>query len=171
MGLHVRRALVFAFAWLALGATVAWAQTGAIVGRVTSESGMAPIASALVEAQTADGRTAGTAITDGDGRYRMIGVPAGTYTVLFSAVGHTDRRVQNVIVAAGETAIADASLAVQAFDLDPVQVTASRGTIQKAVDAPAHVEVRGEQDRKSTRLNSSHVRISYAVFCLKKKKK
>src|SRR5690554_7774713 len=40
-------------------------------------------------------------------------------------------------------------------------------------------EVRGEgvvgeqpliQDRKSTRLNSSHVRISYAVFCLKKKK-
>src|SRR5690554_7589070 len=27
------------------------------------------------------------------------------------------------------------------------------------------------QDRKSTRLNSSHVRISYAVFCLKKKKR
>src|SRR5204863_3375659 len=27
------------------------------------------------------------------------------------------------------------------------------------------------QDRKSTRLNSSHVEISYAVFCLKKKKK
>src|SRR5690554_7086815 len=30
-----------------------------------------------------------------------------------------------------------------------------------------HIEV--EEDRKSTRLNSSHVRISYAVFCLKKK--
>src|SRR5690554_7431587 len=28
-----------------------------------------------------------------------------------------------------------------------------------------------EGDRKSTRLNSSHVRISYAVFCLKKKKR
>src|SRR5690554_7420207 len=28
----------------------------------------------------------------------------------------------------------------------------------------------GVGDRKSTRLNSSHVRISYAVFCLKKKK-
>src|SRR3989442_14928092 len=27
------------------------------------------------------------------------------------------------------------------------------------------------RDRKSTRLNSSHVRISYAVFCLKKKKR
>src|SRR6266540_3724413 len=28
-----------------------------------------------------------------------------------------------------------------------------------------------QQDRKSTRLNSSHITISYAVFCLKKKKK
>src|SRR5699024_12076267 len=28
----------------------------------------------------------------------------------------------------------------------------------------------GDRDRKSTRLNSSHVSISYAVFCLKKKK-
>src|SRR5690625_752027 len=32
-----------------------------------------------------------------------------------------------------------------------------------------HAEA-GDQDRKSTRLNSSHVAISYAVFCLKKKK-
>src|SRR5437773_5859887 len=30
---------------------------------------------------------------------------------------------------------------------------------------------RGRLDRKSTRLNSSHITISYAVFCLKKKKK
>src|SRR5699024_12620342 len=54
-----------------------------------------------------------------------------------------------------------------------------------AVDAGAHVSwfsleslgalfhrhrgTRGRTDRKSTRLNSSHVSISYAVFCLKKK--
>src|SRR5690606_41559703 len=30
---------------------------------------------------------------------------------------------------------------------------------------------RADEDRKSTRLNSSHVKISYAVFCLKKKNK
>src|SRR5256885_9502591 len=35
----------------------------------------------------------------------------------------------------------------------------------------AAVDVRLLQDRKSTRLNSSHLVISYAVFCLKKKKK
>src|SRR5690606_12033327 len=32
-------------------------------------------------------------------------------------------------------------------------------------------KVDDDTDRKSTRLNSSHVKISYAVFCLKKKKK
>src|SRR5690606_41418048 len=34
-----------------------------------------------------------------------------------------------------------------------------------------HPQGHVEADRKSTRLNSSHVKISYAVFCLKKKKK
>src|SRR3712207_8962942 len=33
------------------------------------------------------------------------------------------------------------------------------------------VALQQPQDRKSTRLNSSHANISYAVFCLKKKKK
>src|SRR5258705_4137281 len=34
----------------------------------------------------------------------------------------------------------------------------------------AQVVTKSERDRKSTRLNSSHLGISYAVFCLKKKK-
>src|SRR3712207_6938666 len=35
-------------------------------------------------------------------------------------------------------------------------------------ELPVHQQ--GDKDRKSTRLNSSHANISYAVFCLKKKK-
>src|SRR5690349_23036135 len=45
---------------------------------------------------------------------------------------------------------------------------------QACVDARVVGRVLGQLvggDRKSTRLNSSHVEISYAVFCLKKKKK
>src|SRR5207253_6911895 len=39
---------------------------------------------------------------------------------------------------------------------------------QRGLKVPSDVALLG--DRKSTRLNSSHVAISYAVFCLKKKK-
>src|SRR5215813_15254911 len=40
----------------------------------------------------------------------------------------------------------------------------------RAHGAPLRTADHLRADRKSTRLNSSHVRISYAVFCLKKKK-
>src|SRR6266498_4027480 len=45
---------------------------------------------------------------------------------------------------------------------DPVELLQRGSPVHRDVGA-------GSRDRKSTRLNSSHVRISYAVFCLKKK--
>src|SRR5690606_41716731 len=50
------------------------------------------------------------------------------------------------------------------IDLQPPDVV-----LVKAVSS-SELEVVFSEDRKSTRLNSSHVKISYAVFCLKKKK-
>src|SRR5947209_19907387 len=47
------------------------------------------------------------------------------------------------------------------------QMTLSIGTTAPDFDVTSSD---GRQDRKSTRLNSSHANISYAVFCLKKKK-
>src|SRR5690349_22542761 len=41
----------------------------------------------------------------------------------------------------------------------------------RRIASPTVIGVDPKIDRKSTRLNSSHVEISYAVFCLKKKKK
>src|SRR2546426_6091141 len=48
------------------------------------------------------------------------------------------------------------------------RIPESRGAPEAEV--PAGHESARAQDRKSTRLNSSHLVISYAVFCLKKKK-
>src|SRR5258707_11919763 len=44
------------------------------------------------------------------------------------------------------------------------------GKTTELVVGSGFIEVTGDRDRKSTRLNSSHANISYAVFCLKKKK-
>src|SRR5206468_10822813 len=48
-----------------------------------------------------------------------------------------------------------------------------RGCVRPVRDSRRHplANPAASQDRKSTRLNSSHDQISYAVFCLKKKKK
>src|SRR5690554_7575552 len=48
-----------------------------------------------------------------------------------------------------------------------IQAAKADGGIKNLATADYHTK----GDRKSTRLNSSHVRISYAVFCLKKKNK
>src|SRR5690606_40992208 len=46
---------------------------------------------------------------------------------------------------------------------------AKKRSIFDALVEPLAKRIASRQDRKSTRLNSSHVKISYAVFCLKKK--
>src|SRR5690606_41664333 len=67
-------------------------------------------------------------------------------------------------------------------DRDPMDVAAQHAVVPHTRFGPeGHVADdpragrdeggRVDLDRKSTRLNSSHVKISYAVFCLKKKKK
>src|SRR5438874_7952882 len=54
---------------------------------------------------------------------------------------------------------------------DTRSAPASLAAIARGADVvPAESLGAGDGDRKSTRLNSSHVEISYAVFCLKKKK-
>src|ERR1017187_10801580 len=57
------------------------------------------------------------------------------------------------------------SLELMSFDVAPQQDLYTRQGVAVTVEAVAQI------DRKSTRLNSSHRCISYAVFCLKKKKK
>src|SRR5258707_11716407 len=80
----------------------------------------------------------------------------------------------------------------QAASQLPADVTNYGVTVQKSVLAPlmlialnspkgtrdarflanyAYINLASKVDRKSTRLNSSHANISYAVFCLKKKKR
>src|SRR5690606_29267495 len=59
--------------------------------------------------------------------------------------------------------------------LDPELVTESGRLDDQIADAARHVQheraLPGQgEDRKSTRLNSSHVKLSYAVFCLKQNK-
>src|SRR3712207_8333861 len=78
------------------------------------------------------------------------------YTTLFRSVRH--RRGPAVVLLPHE-------LPHRRADRDQV-----RQLDRHPVEGQAHLRD-ADADRKSTRLNSSHANISYAVFCLKKKKK
>src|SRR2546430_12691736 len=75
-------------------------------------------------------------------------VPPGNLHITLAFLGHRP---------ADELRTVARELAEAAAAADPIRLQARR--------------YRETRDRKSTRLNSSHSQISYAVFCLKKKKK
>src|SRR5438477_7349291 len=63
---------------------------------------------------------------------------------------------------------------IDLVDQDDVGEDGAGDEAERTGDLVEHADTRevgGEEDRKSTRLNSSHMSISYAVFCLKKKKR
>src|SRR5690606_42123723 len=83
------------------------------------------------------------------------------YTALFRSVHHADpqRLVQNPL-----RDYADAERLAGAGARNDAERLALRSPARERLAVLAH------EDRKSTRLNSSHVKNSYAVFCCKKKR-
>src|SRR3712207_7421040 len=85
------------------------------------------------------------------------------YPTLFRS-GDEPAVAELVLVEEGEPARADAP------DVARLAEPVRRDRVALGRD-DGGADPRADQDRKSTRLNSSHANISYAVFCLKKKKK
>src|SRR5437764_4739387 len=131
---------------------------GSIRGKVVSSADQ----HAIPDAHVIVVGTKRTATTNQSGEYVVSDVPAGTYQVRARLIGFSERS-DTVTVTAGASATADFSLEAKALLLDVKAVTAL-GIERSQRETPYAI------DRKSTRLNSSHRCISYAVFCLKKKK-
>src|SRR5690348_17943732 len=95
-------------------------------------------------------------------RYLRVSLGAHGYELFEASTGR--EALEMVPIARPDMMILDLGLP----DLDGVDVTRS---LREWSQIPIIVlSVRDQEDRKSTRLNSSHPSISYAVFCLKKKK-
>src|SRR3712207_7427344 len=87
------------------------------------------------------------------------------YTTLFRSVEH--------VSLARATALGGEHMPLDAVgDVDETDVRVderAQPSVHVADEDPARAAGPSRSDRKSTRLNSSHANISYAVFCLKKK--
>src|SRR5207253_11105273 len=87
---------------------------------------------------------------------------------------HDALPISDKLQAAKLLELIDGTRCVDCGRLEMARITESLTALLISVNAryKAHAGVRlTGLDRKSTRLNSSHVAISYAVFCLKKKRK
>ncbi len=122
-----------------LGSPIA-AQDGTIAGRVTSREGGQGITDAVVAVVSSAGQTVARTTTGLDGRYRVQVTPGG-YVVAVAAIGYDPVRIPNVTVRAGATATADAAMTRSVAQLVPIVVSATRGTPEKATEAPAYVAV------------------------------
>src|SRR2546430_12190177 len=84
------------------------------------------------------------------------------YTTLFRS--HVD------VAAAGIAALRAVAGAAGHACVHPAEGRGRAVAVGEAGDAATGLRLAVRRDRKSTRLNSSHSQISYAVFCLKQKK-
>src|SRR5690606_40427436 len=102
--------------------------------------------------------------------YRYPPPPRATlfpYTTLFRSSPGTIGRLPVEAVAA----IRSVGGVRQLASVGRPDLLAFNGVVDGDAGGHAPLQVVDPEDRKSTRLNSSHVKISYAVFCLKKKRK
>src|SRR3712207_172199 len=101
----------------------------------------------------------------------LVGNPNCGKTSFFNFASGAHERVGNYSGVTVDAKVGHASFEGYEFDLVDLP-----GTYSLSAYSPEELYVRKQiidktPDRKSTRLNSSHANISYAVFCLKKKKK
>src|SRR2546426_321479 len=100
----------------------------------------------------------------------LLGVLAAAHDLVARARGDVDPRVALVVALGGAGARRVGGLAVVLAGLGDAEALLG---LELRLRCGTGVRQRGvrhrERDRKSTRLNSSHLVISYAVFCLKKK--
>src|SRR5437588_10751998 len=142
---------------LASGGAV-WSQTvqGVITGTVTDPTG-AVVPNATVAITNVGTHIPQTTTTGSDGSYRFPLVPPGTYTIDVKAANFAEVKAAGIVV--------------EASQIVPFSVKLELAKASQVIEVTSQAPLVQTADRKSTRLNSSHTVISYAVFCLKKKTK
>ena len=114
------------FAATALFAQSAAAQTGAVTGTVVSAQTGEPPSAAQV---SLEGTGLG-ALTQSNGRFLILRVPAGTYTVNAVLIGFASGSAQ-VTVSSGESAVVELRMEPQAISLSEIVVTGVAGATQR----------------------------------------
>jgi len=120
--------LLTGFAFAGPVAGQATSTTGQIQGQILQQSGT-PAATAIVTARNEGTGLERTALTGEDGRYVVRLLPPGQYTVSTQVIGFASSVRQAVPVSIGQTTTVDFTIAVQAVEIEGIQVQTERNRI------------------------------------------
>ena len=124
--------------------SLSWSQTsGKVRGTVSSADGQ-PLAGANV---VIDGTAKGGA-TDSDGRYTILGVDAGTYSVTVSYIGYQSNTLSNVEIKVGLTTSLDFAMQASAVEGEAVTIVGEKRLIEPS--ATNTVRSIGEQEIRNS---------------------
>jgi hypothetical protein len=140
-----RFALVLTLLSTPLAAARAAAAGGEVAGTVTDPKGAVVVGAAVAVVDAATGANVANATTDGQGKYSLPNVPAGTYAVVVKAQGFREARQEQLKIEEGKRASADFKLEVA---LAETSVTVSAGVKGNADPVYQQLRQQGESPQE-----------------------
>ncbi|MCB1043997.1 MAG: TonB-dependent receptor [Acidobacteria bacterium] len=115
--------------------------TGTLKGNVTTNNGAAPGVLVTINDAAGSGSYMEFVVTDDNGDYFISRVPAGTYSVEFSATGLETFVESDVTINAGSATVLDAVMVAPLNVMEVLTVTSASRRVERIVEAPAAVSV------------------------------
>ena len=111
------RKILNVLAFILIGPASVWAQQASGIAGVVRDTSGAVLPGVTVEASSpALIEKARTAVTDGEGRYNIVGLSPGTYAVTFTLPGFSTQRRDGIELTAGFSATINADMQVGSID-------------------------------------------------------
>ncbi len=156
---------LFAFLFVVLLATPSWAQTGRITGQVIARETGESLPGANIELIGSNLTEKMGALSDAEGRYTILDVPPGAYTLKVTFVGYLETTVENVVVSVDESVEVNIRLSVSPYELKEIVVTARKRKedLQKVPISITAIDVSTIEQRGADRIHD----LEYAVPNLK----
>ncbi|MGH7463748.1 MAG: TonB-dependent receptor plug domain-containing protein, partial [Longimicrobiales bacterium] len=126
------------------GAVPLSAQAGSVTGRVVESGTERP----MVSTQVSLVNTSLGALTDDNGRFIILNVPAGTYTIRAERIGYRGQ-TREVVVTANGTSVANFTLETEALGLDEIVVTGTAGAARRREVGNSISQVRAADIRET----------------------
>lgn len=121
-------------------------KTGVLTGTLSDKNTLAPVVSASI---ILDGQSGKGTLSDSTGKFKLGGIPVGTYNVRISAIGYQADVLYNVLITSGNDNVVNVELSPASATLSEVKVVAGRTANAATLSTPLSVQRLTTEEIKS----------------------